>query len=111
MEIRRLEVDVFLEFAVGIDGEARARLGEQRHVHDAIPDRDNLVLADPPFCRELSDDFAFPPGAYMDCHRACVDAVRIVEFIAEHRVRIEQGEGRFWALPRSPGYQDVLTLL
>src|SRR5207244_13631822 len=50
-------------------------------------------------------------GAHMDRHRAREDAVLIVEFVAEHRVRIEQGEGRFRDLPRTPGHQDDLTRL
>src|SRR2546423_13722805 len=81
MESGRLEVDVFLELPVGIDREARARLREQRHVHHAVPDREDLVLADPPFRCELPDDLALPSRAHMDRHRTREDAVLVVEFV------------------------------
>src|SRR2546430_11663519 len=75
------------QLALGVDGEPQSRLGEQRDIHDAVPDRDDLVLLDSPLRRKLSHDLPFALWTDMDRDAARETPVLIVEFVAERRVR------------------------
>src|SRR5947199_3580992 len=93
------------QLTIGVDREPHSRFGEERDIHHAVPDGDDLVLLYFPLRRKPPHNRSLALWTDPDRDAAGENPVLIVEFVAEGCVRFEQLKGRFRHLPRAAGDQ------
>src|SRR5436309_5176556 len=91
------------QLTIGVDREPHSRFGEERDIHHAVPDGDDLVLLYFPLRRKPPHNRSLALWTDPDRDAAGENPVLIVEFVAEGCVRLEQLKGRFRHLPRAAG--------
>ena len=91
--VPRLVVHVVPELPVRVDAHPDARLGQQRDIHEPIPEREDVLLRNGPAGREAPDDVPLQPRADRDPNVARETAGVVHELVAEDRIGLEEDHG------------------